>query len=123
VEKTKINGEHNLSVNSYGTCQYDQQSTLTCQTGDTLTGYDAKTAQKLWSLPDQATNRVAPSSISVAWHGALYGTTQDGQPIVLDAKTGKDLSTDVGAKPTWVSKYAAIGAKDENHLVAYPVRK
>ncbi|GAB3889668.1 hypothetical protein GCM10029964_059800 [Kibdelosporangium lantanae] len=123
AEKTKVDLAHESGTNSGDACQYDQQSTLTCRMGETLTGYDAKTGQQQWSLPDKAANRVAPASVLVTWHGALYGTTKGGQPIVLDAKTGKDLSTDVGAAPTWVSEYAGVSAKDETHLVAYPVEK
>lgn len=123
AEKAKIEGAHGFGSQAYGDCLYDQQSVLTCEEDGVLTGYDAKTAAKLWSLPDQAANRVAPS-VTVAWHGALYGKTQGGQPIVLDAKTGKDLSTDnVGAAPVLVSAYAGVGVDDDGNAKAYPVKK
>lgn len=82
-----------------------------------------KAGIKLWSLPDQAANRVAPGGLTVAWHGALYGYTNGKQPIVLDAKTGKDLSTEVGFVPDWVSKYAAAGVDQDGASKAYPVKK
>ncbi|MGW4482359.1 outer membrane protein assembly factor BamB family protein [Amycolatopsis sp. NPDC004368] len=123
AEKTKVEGAHGFGTQTYGECLYDQQSVLTCEEDGVLTGYDAKTAAKLWSLPDQAANRVAPS-VTVAWHGALYGKTQGGQPIVLDAKTGKDRATDnVGAAPVLVSSYAGVGVDDDGNPKAYPVRK
>lgn len=124
AEKARLVGDYGSAVSSYGDCFYDQQSVLACSSSGVLTGYDAATARKLWSLPDQAANRVAPG-VLVAWHGVLYGTTQGGQPIALDAKTGKDLSTGVGVEPYWVSKYAAIGvSEDDNRTpIAYPVKK
>jgi outer membrane protein assembly factor BamB len=116
-------GDFGSAVFSYGDCFYDQQSVLICSSLGVLTGYDAATAQKLWSLPDKTANRVAPSVLAV-WHGVLYGDTQGGKPIALDAKTGKDLSTEVGVEPYWVSKYAAIGvAEDGRTPMAYPVKK
>lgn len=123
AEKTKLAGPKELGPDDFGDCDYDQQSVLLCNSDGVLTGYEAATAQKLWSLPDETANRVAPD-ITVSWHGALYGVTQGGQPIVLDAKTGKDLSTEVGVKPYWVSKYAAIGVSDDGRTpMAYPVEK
>ncbi|MFB9905756.1 hypothetical protein [Allokutzneria oryzae] len=83
-------------------------SVLVCTNGERVTGYDAKTAQQLWTLPDQAANRVAPSSITVAWHGALYGKVGGG-PIVLD--------------PFWVSRYAGIAVDKNGTPKAYPVNK
>ncbi|HEV7974946.1 PQQ-binding-like beta-propeller repeat protein [Amycolatopsis sp.] len=123
AEKTKLVGEGTFGPTAYGDCLYDERSVLVCQQDGVLTGYDAKTAGKLWSLPDEAANRVAPASLTVAWHGALYGKTQGGQPIVLDAKTGKDLSVDdVGVAPDWVSKYAGITADKDGTPQAYPVK-
>jgi outer membrane protein assembly factor BamB len=121
--KAEAEGERDFGSSSYGTCYYDEQSVLVCDARGVLTAYDAKTAAKLWTLPDQAANRVAPN-ITNAWHGALYGKTDGGRPIVLDAKSGKDLATDdVGVVPALVSKYAGIGAGDSGAPVAYPVKK
>lgn len=125
AEKSRLVGDYGSAVSSYGDCFYDQQSVLICSaSGGVLTGYDAATARKLWSLPDKTANRVAPG-VLVAWHGVLYGTTQGGKPIALDAKTGKDLSTEVGVDPYWVSKYVAIGVSESDNRtpMAYPVKK
>ncbi|WP_166459493.1 outer membrane protein assembly factor BamB family protein [Amycolatopsis pithecellobii] len=125
TEKAKLVGPESVfgSAPDYGDCYYDQQSVLICSSDGVLTGYDAATAQKLWSLPDKTANRVAPG-VLVAWHGVLYGDTQGGKPIALDAKTGKDLSTEVGVEPYWVSKYAAIGVGEDGRTpMAYPVKK
>lgn len=123
AEKGKLTGEYGSAVSSYGDCFYDQQSVLVCSSSGVLTAYDAATAKKLWSLPDQTANRVAPGVLT-AWHGMLYGTTQGRKPIALDAKTGKDVTTEVGVEPFWVSKYAAIGVADDGRTpTAYPVKK
>ena len=123
AEKARLVGDYGSAVTTYGDCFYDQQSVLICSSSGVLTGYDAATAQKLWSLPDKTANRVAPSILAV-WHGVLYGDTQGGKPIALDAKTGKDLSTEVGVEPYWVSKYAAIGVGEDGRTpMAYPVKK
>ncbi|MFI5607479.1 PQQ-binding-like beta-propeller repeat protein [Amycolatopsis sp. NPDC051903] len=122
AEKAKVEGEGGFGSRSYGECLYDQQSVLVCNEDGVLTAYDAKTAGKLWTLPDEAANRVAPDP-TAAWHGALYGKTQGGQPIVLDAKTGKDRSTeDVGAAPVLVSEYAGLAADKDGAPKAYPVK-
>lgn len=123
AEKFSVEGTRNLGPDRYGDCLYDEQSVLACTDSGVLTAYDAKAGTKLWSLPDQAANRVPPGGLTVAWHGALYGYTNGRQPIVLDAKTGKDLSTDVGYVPDWVSKYAAAGVDKDGVPKAYPVKK
>ncbi|GHE79073.1 hypothetical protein GCM10017786_06060 [Amycolatopsis deserti] len=122
AEKVKLEGEGGFGSRAYGECLYDEQSVLLCQQDDVLTGYDARTAAKLWSLPDEAANRVAPGSVTAAWHGAVYGTTAGGQPLVLDAATGKDLSTEPGVVPVLVSEYAGIGVDDDGTPTAYPVK-
>ncbi|SFQ48879.1 PQQ-like domain-containing protein [Amycolatopsis rubida] len=123
TEKFSVEGTRNLGPDSYGDCLYDEQSVLACTDSGVLTAYDAKAGTTLWSLPDQAANRVPPGGLTVAWHGALYGYTNGKQPIVLDAKTGKDLSTEVGFVPDWVSKYAAAGVDKDGSPKAYPVKK
>lgn len=123
AEKLKVAGEDEFGTTSYGDCLYDEQSVVACRAGGVLTAYDAATAAKLWSLPDEAANRMAPGLV-VAWHGALYGETGTGQPIVLDAKTGKDRAIDgIGLVPALVSKYVGIGAADDGTPTAYPVKK
>lgn len=124
AEKLKVDGERVFGSLPYGDCFYDQRSVLVCLADGVLTGYDAKTAAKLWALPDKAANRVAPG-LTTVWHGALYGVTQGSQPIVLDAKTGKDLVVDgVGVAPDLVSEYAGVTVdKQSGKPMAYPVKK
>jgi hypothetical protein len=59
--------------------------------------------------------------VTAVWHGAVYGTTENG-PVVLDATTGEDRSTEAGAAPSWVSEYAGIALDDKGAPVAYPVK-
>jgi outer membrane protein assembly factor BamB len=64
-------------------------------------GFDAKTGKKLWELPELSANRTAITATS-AYHGAVYGTTEDGA-VVLDAKTGQDREVAAGVAPYAVS--------------------
>ncbi|MGH3804255.1 MAG: PQQ-binding-like beta-propeller repeat protein, partial [Pseudonocardiaceae bacterium] len=101
-------------------CDYDQRSVVVCHP-DNVVADDATNGKQLWSLPDTAANRIAPS-VRTVWHGALYGNTPNG-PVVLDAKTGKDRSAAPGAAPFWVSEYAGIGLDSQGVPVAYPIKE
>ncbi|MCP3801298.1 PQQ-like beta-propeller repeat protein [Allokutzneria sp. A3M-2-11 16] len=118
--KGELKGEGGFGSRAYGECVYDQQSVLVCTNGGRVTGYNAKTAEQLWTLPDVGANRVAPGVVT-AWHGAVYGRVS-GKPIVLDAKTGKDISATVEVAPFWVSRYAGIGVDKDGAPQAYPVK-
>jgi hypothetical protein len=120
-ERARVDGESSFGSNPFGPCEYDEASVLLCHGFDTITAYDATTGTDLWSLPDETANRVAPS-VTVVWHGAVYGTTENG-PVVLDAETGEDLSTEPGLAPHWVSEYAGIGLGDDGTPTAYPVKE
>ncbi|MDQ3577632.1 MAG: PQQ-binding-like beta-propeller repeat protein, partial [Actinomycetota bacterium] len=119
-EKTTLTHKAGFTPTLYGDCDYDDQSILICVANGVLTAHDS-TGKTLWTLPDAVANRTAPT-VTVAWHGAVYGKTQNG-PVVLDAKTGKDLSTEPGIAPHWVSKYAAITMDKEGAPNSYPVVK
>ncbi|GAA3990064.1 hypothetical protein GCM10022247_05860 [Allokutzneria multivorans] len=118
--KAELKGTGGFGSRAYGDCYYDQQSVLVCVNDGRVTGYNAKTAEQLWTLPDQAANRIAPSVVTV-WHGVLYGKV-NGKPIVLDANTGKDVSTTVEVAPVWVSRYAGIAVDNDGAPKAYPVK-
>lgn len=122
AERGKYTIDGNYAIWQYGECNYDEQSVLLCNSKNgELVAFDATTGKQLWKLPDPAANRVAPSVTSV-WHGAVYGRTQNG-PLVLDAKTGQDRSTEPGIVPRFVSEYAGIAADQQGNPVAYPVLK
>lgn len=122
AQKGAISGKGQYGGSAFS-CDYDHQSVLLCSSmAHGLVGYDAATGKELWSLPDQASGRVQPQ-VYTAWHGVIYGKTNGGTPITLDAKTGKDISTDVGAAPYWVSKYGGIGVDKDGVPQAYPVKK
>ncbi|MFG2437912.1 hypothetical protein [Streptomyces sp. NPDC048508] len=102
-------------------CTYDEQSMLICSGSNTLStvayGLDATTGSVRWQLPDKNVDRIAPN-ITTAWHGRVYATTGNGT-IMLDARTGKDL-TDPGVAPIFISESAGLALSDEDHLIAYP---
>ncbi|RKF24653.1 hypothetical protein [Micromonospora globbae] len=98
------------------TCHYDQTSTTVCAADNWTGGYDAQTGKLLWELPDTAANRTAVK-VTTAWHGAVYGTTDNG-PLVLDARTGADRQPTPGAAPYLVSGYVGIATNPSSQGTA-----
>ncbi|MGK5728538.1 outer membrane protein assembly factor BamB family protein [Streptomyces sp. URMC 124] len=79
-------------------CHYDGLSTTVCSGTDGTGGgaawaVDVRTARVLWRLPDASAGRIAPE-VTSAWHGVVYA--EAGQAMTLDARTGRDLHTDIG---------------------------
>jgi outer membrane protein assembly factor BamB len=98
-------------------CHYDGWTTTVCSGTDgsgsaTVTAVDLRTARVLWRLPDEAANRVAPE-VTSAWHGLVYAEANG--PMILDARTGTDLRTDIGLAPSMVN--------DRYGLVYDPLRR
>ncbi|MFD0275177.1 PQQ-binding-like beta-propeller repeat protein [Kitasatospora sp. NPDC127111] len=94
-------------------CWFDGRATTVCQAmsedGGWLIGIDAAENTVLWQI-NRSPNvgaRVAPS-VTGAWHGAVYGRTQRGKDVVLDARTGQDRELAPGAAPDQVNEYAAL---------------
>ena len=94
------------------TCRFDQQTTTVCYqslAGQAwAAGYDATTGRRLWQLPDAAAGRIAPR-VSTAWHGVVYGSTDNGT-VALDARTGADRPQPPGVAPDLVNGYVGIVA-------------
>ncbi|MET9606540.1 PQQ-binding-like beta-propeller repeat protein [Streptomyces sp. NPDC006512] len=101
-------------------CVHDQRATTICSArttkGGELSGYDAVSGTRLWTVggPSDTEGRSAPELLT-AFHGAVYGrVVRDGRPadpIVLDARTGKDRESQPGAAPFQVNEYAAFTAQ------------
>jgi outer membrane protein assembly factor BamB len=105
------------------TCTFDGRSAYVCS--DTIGAgqafaLDASTGETLWQLPDKAQNRIAPK-VTTAWHGAVFGTTRSG-PVVLDARSGRDLNDTPGIAPILVDPYVGV-ADSGNGLEAYPATR
>ncbi|GHG54649.1 outer membrane protein assembly factor BamB family protein [Streptomyces griseocarneus] len=87
-------------------CHYDGWNTTVCAGADgsgdaAVWAVDVRTARVLWRLPDASAHRIAPD-ITSAWHGVVYA--EAGQTMTLDARTGRDLRTDIGpVSPTLVN--------------------
>ncbi|MEK2492100.1 PQQ-binding-like beta-propeller repeat protein [Kitasatospora purpeofusca] len=94
-------------------CWFDGRATTVCSVGryggSELTGIDAAGGDILWRIQSTAGagERVAPT-VTAAWHGAVYGRTQRGEDVVLDARTGQDRELSPGVAPYLVSEYAAV---------------
>lgn len=100
-------------------CSYDGAAVTVCARNGWAAAFDATSLKWLWSLPDTKANRVAPS-VTSAWHGAVYGTTDNG-PVILDARTGQDRATAPGAAPYVVDGNVGIGLDPKSLDVrAYP---
>jgi outer membrane protein assembly factor BamB len=100
-------------------CSYDQASIIVCDdsTSERAFALKADSGTLLWQLPKAG--RVAPQ-VSAAWHGAVYGTTENG-PVVLDARTGADRNNTPGIAPVLVNEYAGIAVQDDAQtLAAHP---
>ncbi|MFF9768169.1 hypothetical protein ACF1GT_16390 [Streptomyces sp. NPDC014636] len=79
-------------------------------------GLAPSTGKVAWQLPDKQADRIAPK-MTTAWHGRVYGTTDNGA-VALDARTGKDLPSPRVA-PLLVDESAGIVLGDSS-LLAYP---
>jgi hypothetical protein len=91
-------------------CRYDQVSVTVCGYDKGLTpvfALDSETHKLLWSLPDEAARRAAPT-VTAVWHGMVYGEAND-QPVVIDARTGADREVSPGLAPQAVSAHAGLG--------------
>ncbi|MGW3196374.1 outer membrane protein assembly factor BamB family protein [Streptomyces sp. NPDC001118] len=103
-------------------CAYDDRSALVCSgmgaQSQIVYGLDASTGKVLWQLPDQQSDRVAPT-VTAVWHGRVYGTTDHG-PVALDARTGKDRPNP-GVAPYLVNESAGLALdKGGSNLISYP---
>ncbi|MFG2405367.1 PQQ-binding-like beta-propeller repeat protein [Streptomyces brevispora] len=102
-------------------CAYDAKSVVVCSgtlSEESASGFDATTGKLLWQLPDEDANRVAPE-VTAVWHDLLYGTTDAG-PVLLDARTGKDVEGSPAIAPLVVNGYTGIAEDhDRGGLVAY----
>ncbi|MFF8730493.1 PQQ-binding-like beta-propeller repeat protein [Streptomyces sp. NPDC015171] len=101
------------------TCTYDDRSMLICYgmgaASYVVYGLKPSTGKVAWRLPDRQADRIAPK-ITTAWHGRVYGTTDNGA-VALDARTGKDLPGPRVA-PLLVDESAGIVLGDSS-LLAY----
>ncbi len=108
------------------TCLFDGQATVVCgnSSGSTALGVlafavDGATGRLLWQLPDKRANRVAPT-ITTAYDGEVYGTTQSG-PVVLDARSGKDVNDSPGVAPIVVDSTVGVALnQQQSFLQAFP---
>lgn len=100
------------SVGGGLTCRFDGRLTTVCWSesagGAWAAGFDANSGRALWELPAVAAGRVAPA-VSTAWHGVVYGTTDNG-PVALDARTGADRPRAPGVAPDLVNAYVGLVA-------------
>jgi hypothetical protein len=93
-------------------CRFDDRQTTVCTSGTAgsawAAGFDASSGRLLWELPDATAGRVAPA-VSTAWHGVVYGMTENG-PVALDARTGGDRPHSPGVAPDLVNAYVGVVA-------------
>ncbi|MDA1361659.1 hypothetical protein O1R50_18675 [Glycomyces luteolus] len=101
-----------------GVCRFDGQTTLVCNdTWGWLGAVNTETGQFVWQ--QEASAERASVGITAVWHGAIYGSTENG-PVVLDALTGADAETAPGVAPWVVNEYAALAADPNSGVSAYP---
>lgn len=92
------------------TCWNAEDTALLCAVAEKfdkrLVAVDPGTWTELWSVADDDESRLMPS-VSTVFHGAVYGTTENGS-VILDARTGKDRSADSGGTPFLVNEYVGL---------------
>nr|WP_281396828.1 PQQ-binding-like beta-propeller repeat protein [Streptomyces olivoverticillatus] len=102
-------------------CAYDGAAVTVCVDGSVnhkVAAYDLKTGQERWRLPDAAGTRVAPT-VSLVRAGLIYGMA-NGNPVVLDAASGKDKENQPGIAPYIADGYVGIThTKDGPGVTAY----
>jgi hypothetical protein len=107
-------------------CSFDLTDSAVCYRYDKDSAYavglDALSGKVLWQLPDQTTLRVAPR-VSVAWHGLVYGTTEQSGPVVLEARTGEDQNVSAGVSPFVVNERCGAAPDDKDRIFCYPATK
>ncbi|MFC8373692.1 PQQ-binding-like beta-propeller repeat protein [Streptomyces sp. NPDC057239] len=97
-----IDTDSGLQASQLRDCWHDGRQTIVCQVGvdSQVDAYDEQSGKKLWSLPDEAAGRIAPE-VTAVHNGAVYGSTDNGS-LILNARTGKDMVTDLVVKPHYV---------------------
>ncbi|SDE15772.1 hypothetical protein [Glycomyces harbinensis] len=101
-----------------GMCRFDGQTTLVCtDTWGWLGAVNSETGEFLWQREPSADR--AGVGITAVWHGAVYGTTENG-PVVLDALTGEDAETAPGIAPWVLNEYVGIAQDPNSGVSAYP---
>lgn len=96
-------------------CRYDGTSVVVCgpypgtRSPKEVFALDAPSGKILWELPDRAAGRIVPDVTAVR-HGRVYADTPSG-PVVLDARSGKDIELDPGVAPVLVNEYAGVAAR------------
>jgi outer membrane protein assembly factor BamB len=98
-------------------CVFDGTEFFACDgyvglSNGTTIGYSATTGELLWELP--AEGRIS-ADVTTAWHGVVYGLTDNG-PVVLDAATGADVEGEPGMAPFVVNEYAGVGIRGEEQV-------
>lgn len=93
------------------TCRRDQQALTVCSLApyndtDAILGFDDNGAE-LWRITHDS-GRVVPT-VTTAWHGMVYGYTDNG-PVILDGRTGADHPSPSPDAPLLVNGYFAITA-------------
>ncbi|WP_229816355.1 outer membrane protein assembly factor BamB family protein [Streptomyces lucensis] len=103
------------------TCQFDDRGTTVCESalpdGHKRVFALDRSFRQLWSIDGADGSRLLPD-VTTVWHGAVYGTTDNG-PVVLDARTGKDRATSPAIAPYQVNEYAGLASTPSTGIEAY----
>jgi outer membrane protein assembly factor BamB len=96
-------------------CSPAAQDVVVCVSSEQVTALDL-TGKRLWSLPDQAADRIKPD-VTAVYSGLVYGQANGG--VILDARTGKDLVTDLEWTPDDVVPGFGIDRDDNDGLTSH----
>ncbi|MYR45882.1 PQQ-binding-like beta-propeller repeat protein [Streptomyces sp. SID5910] len=104
------------------TCWAGEGTALLCEVAEK---FDKKVVavspgnwKELWSVTDEDESRLMPS-ISTVFHGAVYGSTENGS-VILDARTGKDKAASSEGTPFTVNEYLGLFSGSLSGIEARP---
>ncbi|MEV4317045.1 PQQ-binding-like beta-propeller repeat protein [Actinocrispum sp. NPDC049592] len=107
--------DNDFSSHTTVECFWDQADAIVCSVGSKVLGFDVNNVgpKPQWEIAKDSSR--TPPSVTAAYHGLVYGETQNG-PLTLDAKTGKDSPDDPIIAPILVDKYVGITIKGDTHV-------
>ncbi len=106
-------------------CWYGGAEQSLCTIGESsspdLMLLDSSSGEVIRTVISAGSPRIMPK-IGYFWADTIYGTTERG-PIMIDAKTGKDIPAELGFSPIYLNQEFALFRNDNDLLLTVAARK